>query len=369
MTIKNYIGFSRDHSASMRSIARAAARDFNSNIQSIREAAIAHNQDTIVSVMKCGFRGLSNDRFNTYSSETQNVFESIHSNILAIQPIPEDQYNANGNNTPLFDSVGELIEAFKKVPDVDNPDVSFLIMVITDGEDNASRKWSGPALGKEIRALQATDRWTFVFRVPRGYKRQLVSLGLPEGNILEWDQTERGVQVATQATNVAMDSFYGARSKGLRSTSTFYADLSKVSANEVKSVLTDISSEISMWPVLPQEDGIQVRDFCEKRLGADGMLKGAAFYELTKLEKKVQDYKQIVIRDKGTKMIYGGSAARDMLGLPHYGDVKLAPGNHGNFDIFIQSTSVNRKLPAGSSVLYWPKVGVAFTEGPSAPKK
>ena len=368
MSIKNYIGFSRDHSASMRSIAVAAARDFNANIQSTREAAIAHNQDTIVSVIKCGFRAAYSNGFG-YESETKNVFESINSNILAIQPINENDYQANGNNTPLFDSVGELIDAFKKVPDANDPDVSFLIMVITDGEDNASRKWSGASLGQEIRKLQSTDRWTFVFRVPRGYKRQLVSLGMPEGNILEWEQTERGVQAATQVTTQAMQTFYGARSKGIRSTSTFYADLSTVSAKEVKSVLTDISSEITMWPVLPTEDGVQVRDFCEKRLGTNEMLKGSAFYELTKLEKKVQDYKQIVIRDKDTKMIYGGSAARDLLGLPHSGDVKLAPGNCGNYDVFIQSTSVNRKLPAGSSVLYWPKVGTAFTEGPSAPKK
>ena len=354
---KNYIGISRDHSASMRGIANAAARDFNSNIQSIREESIAHNQDTIVSVIKCGYR----DKFVS----TSNVFESRNSNILAIQPIPESEYRADGNSTPLFDSVMELINDFSKVPDANDPEVSFLIMVITDGEDNSSRT-SGRQLADHIRRLQSTDRWTFVFRVPRGYKRHLVSLGLLEGNILEWDQTQRGVEVATQATTQAMRSFYSARASGVKSTSTFYTDLSNISADQVKSVLTDISSEISIWSVLPQEDGVQVRDFCEKRLGNTGMLKGAAFYELTKREPKVQDYKQIVIRDKSTKMIYGGSAARDMLGLPHVGDVKLAPGNHGNFDIFIQSTSVNRKLPAGSSVLYWPKVGVAFTEGPSA---
>ena len=353
---KNYIGISRDHSASMRGIANAAARDFNSNIQSIREESIAHNQDTIVSVIKCGYR-------DNYVS-TSNVFESRNSNILAIKPIPEAEYKANGNSTPLFDSVMELIEDFSKVPDVNDPEVSFLIMVITDGEDNSSRT-SGRTLAEHIRRLQATDRWTFVFRVPRGYKRHLVSLGLPEGNILEWDQTQRGVEVATQATTQAMRSFYTARASGAKSTSTFYTDLSKVSTAEVKKTLTDISGEISVWTVLPQEDGNQIRDLVEKRLGSS-MLKGAAFYELTKREPKVQDYKQIVIRDKGNSMVYAGAAARDMLGLPHAGDVKLAPGNHGNYDIFIQSTSVNRKLPAGSSVLYWPKVGVAFAEGPSA---
>lgn len=356
--LKNYIGISRDHSGSMSHIARFAARDYNTNILAIQQESQAQAQDTIVSVMQCGI-----------GRPAVNKFEIINSNVARLQPIAESSYVANGNTTPLFDSVGEIIDQFKAVPDYDDQMVSFLVMVITDGGDNSSRKWSGASLGAEIRKLQATDRWTFVFRVPRGDKAALVRYGIPEGNILEWDQTERGVQAASQATTAGLKSFYAGRAEGKKSTSTFYADLSKVDVATVRTQLTDISAEVSMWPVLPQEDGAMVREFCEKRLGSGGMLKGAAFYELTKLEKKVQDYKEIVIRDKASKMIYGGKAARDMLGLPHYGDVKLAPGNHGNYDIFIQSTSVNRKLPAGSSVLYWPKVGTAFTEGPSAPKK
>jgi len=35
------------------------------------------------------------------------------------------------------------------------------------------------------------------------------------------------------------------------------------------------------------------------------------------------------------------------------GTIKLAPGDHGNFEIFIQSTSNNRKLLAGTKCVYW----------------
>lgn len=355
--IKNYIGFSRDHSASMRGIARAAAKSYNSNISAIKESAIAHNQDTIVSVVKCGF-----------GSPARNEFEVINSNVQTLTMINEHMYNANGSSTPLFDSIGDLIDCFKAVPDAAKETVSFLIMSITDGFDNSSKKWTGKSLAAEIQRLQATDRWTFVFRVPRGGSSELIAHGIPAGNILEWDQTEQGVEISTKATDQAMGNFYAGRSIGKTSTQTFYADLKDVSSTTVKTKLEDISTEVSIWPVLQTEDSSLVREFCEKRLGT-GMLKGAAFYQLTKLEKKVQDYKQIVIRDKKTQMIYGGTAARDLLGLPHVGDVKLAPGNFGGFDVFIQSTSVNRKLPAGSFVLYWPKVGTAFIEGPSSKAK
>lgn len=339
--IKNYIGFSLDFSASMGDIAEAARKDYNANIATVKNEAIAQSQDTIVSVIKCGV-----------GRPAKNEFMLQNASVTALKPL--DTYNANGSSTPLFDSVGELIEQFKKVPDADEETVSFLIMVTTDGEDNSSKRWDGNKLGKEIQRLQKTDRWTFVFRVPRGYKRVLELNGIPSNNILEWDQNQRGVEVATAATTTAMKGFYSARSVGVRSTQAFYTDLKEVSVKEVKANLVDISQEVSIWKVGQAEDGSQIQAFCDKRLGGRGYVKGAGFYELVKPERKVQDYKKIVIKDKKSGAIYGGDAARQLLGLPFVGDVKLVPGDHGKFVVYIQSTSLNRKLPEGSSVLYWP---------------
>ncbi len=84
------------------------------------------------------------------------------------------------------------------------------------------------------------------------------------------------------------------------------------------------------------------------------------------LETQIAGALNAAIRDKKTNAIYGGDAALQALGLPSYGTCRLAPGSHPAFDIFVQSTSVNRKLPAGTHVLYWPKVGVGYKEGPSA---
>ena len=87
-------------------------------------------------------------------------------------------------------------------------------------------------------------------------------------------------------------------------------------------------------------------------------IKGAAFYQLIKTEKKVQDYKLVALRVKTSGKVYCGADARSMLGIGQaVGTVRLVPGDHGKFDVFIQSTSVNRKIPAGTEVMYWPKVG------------
>lgn len=343
--MKNYIGISRDHSGSMGMIALAAGRDYNDNIASIKEGAAEHNIDTIVSVVKCGA-----------GRPAKVVREIVNSNVNMLQPIKDGDYIADGNSTPLFDSVGDLIEQLEAVPDAADPEVSFVVMVITDGQENSSQTWTGRDISKKIKQLQATDRWTFVFRVPRGYKRELTQYGIPDGNILEWDQTDRGVQAATVATRSAFKQYYSARSAGVTSTDKFYADLSNVTLKEVKAQLVDISKQVDVFKVKPTEAGIQIRDFVMQRT-KQPFVKGSAFYQLTKTE-SVQDYKQIAIRDKVKGTVYSGFAARDMLGLPQSGEVKLAPGQHGQYDIFIQSTSVNRKLVENTNVLVWTAITV-----------
>ncbi len=348
---KNYIAIVRDHSGSMWGLAQSAARDYNSNIASLKEASQRENLDTIVSTVKCGV-----------GSAGLVERDVVNSNVQVLKEITAHGYETTGGSTPLFDSVGEAIEIIRSAPDAGDPEVSFLVMVITDGQENSSRRWRS-GLGEEIKRLQATDRWTFAFRVPRGYATALEDLGIPGGNILEWDQTERGFEVATRATEQSISNYYLSRSSGLKSVKTFYTDLSAVSASQVKAELKDISGQVEIFRADREE---LVREFCERKT-RKAFLKGAAFYELTKTEPKVQDYKQIAIRDRKTNAVYAGEAARDLLGLPRRGTARVVPGDHSAYDVFVQSTSVNRKLPAGSRLLYWPKAGVPYVEGVSAP--
>ncbi len=351
---KSYVGIVRDHTLSMRSIARAAAQDYNSTVTAMLRAAGTHGIDTIVSVVKCGHGGLGIVHR-----------EIVNSNVNVLQPIPELGYQTDARSTPLFDAVAELIDILQAAPDYCDPNVSFLVMATTDGADNSSRI-SGSQLAKRMADLVRTDRWTFVFRVPKGHARDLVRLGIPAGNVLEWDQTEKGVQVASKTTTEAITGYFDDRSKGKKSTTKFYANLADITVEDAKKELTDISSEVQFWPVAAADGGTQIRAFVEARLGGAPMVKGGAFYKLHKVESRVQDTKRIAIRDRSTGAVYAGDAARQMLALPTIGDVRLVPDDLGQWDVYIQSTSVNRKLDTGTELMYWPAVGVAYKEGPSA---
>lgn len=357
-TIRTVIGIVRDHSASMRAIASAAAKDYNGLVSSFKQNAIEFNQDVIVSVAECGYGSTRNARLVVNGSS-----------ITGINTIEPQSYEANGYGTPLYDSVGLLIESFQKLPYANDPNTAFLLLIVTDGEENSSANWSAFNLANKIKELQATDRWTFTFRVPRGYARNLVrSLNLYNGNIEEWETSVRGMEQSSTSTNVAVSSYFTARSTGKTATKSFYADIKNLSKDEVRAQLVDISSQIKIWTVQTEAEGALIREFVEHKLGAP-MLKGGAFYKLVAGKKsadKVQDSKLVIIRDKNTGVVYSGQAARDLIGLPRYGDAKVRPGTLGDWEIFIQSTSVNRKLPVNTEVLYWADVGHAFKEGKSA---
>lgn len=92
-----------------------------------------------------------------------------------------------------------------------------------------------------------------------------------------------------------------------------------------------------------------VRDFCARN--GIAFVRGAVLYELVKPE-LVQGTKKVVVLDTGNDRLYTGRWARDLLGLPtHDADVTIRPRHVPGCRVFIQSTSVNRKLLSGQSIM------------------
>jgi hypothetical protein len=352
MTTKTYLGLAEDHSGSMRSIAHVAMRDFNEQLGTIQ--ASAQTQDIIATVATIGV-----------GQRATVGLPIVNSNVNILKPYTSWEADAGG--TPMIESVFVLIDALKKVPDYNDPNVSFLVMITTDGQETQQRH-RGRELAKVIQDLQNTDRWTFVFRVPKGQgMRELAQLGmLVSGiNVYEWETTAAGLTKSTEANKEAFTEYFTQRTTGMKRTSKFYANMEDISVEDAKKAMVDISSEVVFYPVASSDAGSLIRPFVENKING-AMARGAAFYQLCKTEPKVQANKRIAVRDKNSGTVFSGDAARQMLALPTYGTVRLAPDELGDWDVFIQSTSVNRKLDANTSLMYWAGVGKAFQEGPSA---
>lgn len=333
-----YVALVRDHSASMRSLVNGAANDYNLTLDGIRESVSIDNQIAIVSVVECGVGLRGEVRVAGAAQRIENMRHLT-------------SYTANGNATPLWDSVGKAIEEIEALGRnaYGGSTDAFLVMVITDGHENASKFWTAQKISQKIQQLQATDKWTFVFRVPVGAKNSLVRLGIPAGNIMEWEQTETALVQSTVATTSGVKSYFAARSKGSTSTPTFYANVANIKPQVVAQNLIDTTHNFRRGNVGQYQDGMMVRDYCESTFGAYQL--GKAFYQLSKTE-KVQQQKQLAIMELVSGKIYSGNAARSLLGLPYTGEIRLSPGSYGNYKIFVQSTSVNRKLVKNTEVLY-----------------
>lgn len=343
--MKQFVGISRDRSVSMRGVAPAALKDYNSLVDSFKENSIRFGVDTTVSVIDCGIRKSS-------YGPTSNSFSEQFVNTRNLSRMYD--YPVSGNATPLYDSVSDLINHFKSLHSSvqKDPEVSFLVLVVTDGEDNAS-SMTARKLADEIRVLESTDKWTFVFRVPKGYKRILIADGFNAGNILEFDAgNEREYERTTAVTQAAVSSFYEGRTKGLRSTGTFYASTDGLDTKVVKQELVNISKDVKVIRVAQEWDGHQISEFVREKDGS--YVLGTVHYQLTKRE-EVQDHKRLIVWDKESGYYYTGREARNLIGMPEHGTIKVAPGSFPKFELFVQSSSVNRKLVGGTKVVIYKK--------------
>lgn len=339
--LKTHIAFCIDESGSVSGIVKPLVAAYNSNVDAIRESVLAEGQEATMTALTFGHKDFKH-RVLYIGQQVQTVQKLKNSDI---QPT---------GMTPLFDSV---YRAIKKLSELDDgsADTTFVVNVVTDGHENSS---IDPGVNETLtlmKKVERSDRWTFTFLVPIGEAKWFSNrYEIPIGNIQEWEtNTASGTQAAFIQNTRGFQQYFKSRSVGITSSKSFYSDLKDLTVREARSSLSEITKQVMF--ISPPTD-MNIRDVI---LGAGiEWVKGAAFYQLVKTEKRVQDYKLVALRVKTSGKVYCGQEARNMLGIGGIqGTVRLVPGDHNKFDVFIQSTSVNRKIPAGSQVMYWPKVG------------
>jgi hypothetical protein len=248
-------------------------------------------------------------------------------------------------NTALRDATAKAIDDLGQTATLYG-DHAFLIWVLTDGEENRSRFTSTAALTQRLKNLP--ENWTVGVLVPdqRGVF-EAKGFGFPSDNIAVWDtKNAAGVAEVGETIRQATDNFMVARASGVRGTrSLFSTGIDAVNKNTVQSSLKALPN--ASYRVVPVYYAAQIRDAVQ----ADGVpyYVGKGYYQLTKTE-TIQATKQIAIREKSTGKVFMGSQARQLIGLPAH-DVRVKPDQNPEYDIFVQSTSVNRKVLPNTSVL------------------
>lgn len=323
----NHIAFVVDESSSMSGIRRDLVKVFDNQIAHLALRSKELDQETRVSVYTFG---------NTVNCL---VFDM---DVLRMPSI--DKFYKPYGWTALLDGTKQAIVDLQKTPQLYG-DHAFLAYVLTDGEENRS-KTSAQELSKLINSL--ADNWTVAVMVPdQNGVFEAKKHGFPASNISVWDATSsKGVSEAGSKMNTTIDRYMTGRATGVRGTKSFFELNTNISTKDVQNSLKVLSA--SDYTVLNVRKDGPIRETVELWMKTP-YRNGSSYYQLTKKE-KIQANKNILIKNKMSGKVYSGAEARKMLNLPDY-EVAVAPADFKDFYIFVQSTSVNRKLIAGTELI------------------
>lgn len=325
----NHIALVLDDSASMGRLKRKAIEVIDQQVENLKDQARKSRQETRLSIY-------------TFGQRIDNICFDV---ALDKAPSAVDYYKADQHYTALIDGTTKAIKELLSISTI-HGDHAFLLTAITDGMENV-RPYEGPNLRALIDGLNGD--WTVSAVVPNLHGKSLAQeYGFPRGNIQIWETTESGLEELGDTYTMATASYMTSRSLGLKSTKNLF-DLKEVSKTAVKEKLEQVNpADYRTLLVRKADDGKAIKDFTEYWTKEPYRV-GSSYYQLTKAE-KIQAGKSVAVLEKATGRLYSGVNARKLLGLPGY-EVKAAPADFPLFDVFVQSTSTNRKLVKDTSLI------------------
>lgn len=134
-----YVHFILDKSGSMESVREATISGFNEYIGKLQNDGNKYRFDFTL--------------FDTESIEVRYENSDIH----GVKKLNNETYKPNGG-TPLYDAVCGTIKKIDK-----HAGYKHLVIIMTDGEENASKEYKMEDLKQIIKDREGRGNWTFVF--------------------------------------------------------------------------------------------------------------------------------------------------------------------------------------------------------------
>jgi hypothetical protein len=325
----NHIALVIDASASMQRLTQQVIKVADSQIQHLAQRSKELDQETRITLYTFD-----------YSTNIKCVF--YDKDVLRM-PSLAGLYKPDGM-TALVDATLKAMDDLAKTPELYG-DHAFLVYVLTDGAENASKSGSHIDLSRRLGSLK--DNWTVAVFVPdQSGKFEAKKFGFPADNIAIWDTSNKGILEVGNQIRQTTDAFMHGRTVGTRG----YKNLFALSTDNVTkaSVASLTKLHAGQYRLLKVDDTAVIAPFVESHTKRAYKM-GEAYYQLSKPE-KIQPTKNVVIYENKTHYVYAGKDARSLLGLPDH-EIKVAPASHPDYTIFVQSGSVNRKLIAGTKLL------------------
>ena len=210
MNIKNkiptIINFILDRSGSMDSIRKDVIGGFNSYIKGLQKSKDADK--TLFTLTT----------FDSMSIETPYLAVPIKE----IKKMTEKDFEPRAS-TPLYDAVVNTVEKLSEKVEKNQP---ILVVIMTDGEENASTEHNQDCLKDLVEKLKIKGNWTFVFMgANQDSWGNASQYGLSMGNTTNWESSSVGTKNAFRSlanSSVMFMSAVNDDSKNLKSVDNFF---------------------------------------------------------------------------------------------------------------------------------------------------
>ena len=187
-----------DESGSMSSIYQEALTGVNETLQTIRMAKEEHPEQ---------------EHFVTLVAFDTGHYNEIYKGTpagKAVDIMPE-QYRPGGC-TPLYDAMGRAISDLRTHLDYidhssNKEDKVVLVTVITDGYENASREYSGPAIKALVEEMRKKG-WVFTY-IGANQDVDKVAESMAINNRMAFRSTREGTQDMFMKENISRKKFFG----------------------------------------------------------------------------------------------------------------------------------------------------------------
>ncbi len=223
---RTHVAFVLDESGSMGMIREQAIDGFNEQVNAVKANA-SKGGKTTVSQWRFGCPPDAMPKEVYFDQPTDQLM-----------PITEETYTPFGM-TPMYDGIGMALTRLKTLDN--GGDVAFLVVLVSDGQENASKVWTSEQIAQEIQTLQGTQRWTFVY-IGANHDLSQVSkhLGIPQGNMIAFVASPMGTEKISGYVAASTANYMSNRGRGMTYTSAFTGNEGQVTAvNEDGSVTTN----------------------------------------------------------------------------------------------------------------------------------
>jgi hypothetical protein len=139
-----------DQSGSMAGLEEQTIAGFNAQLKTIQDLKMELPDQSFLCSLTF-FNGIVQDRI---------LFQEVN----ALQPLSRDNYFPS-SNTALLDAIGKSIYSIKHkyADELLEDKISIVLVIITDGHENASRLYTYHDIAHMIKELDETGKWTFSF--------------------------------------------------------------------------------------------------------------------------------------------------------------------------------------------------------------